>query len=246
MSSEHESVRASRWWIVAVFAMAMAWVEAAVVFYLRTLIDRIDPHQANPLPVIGNLGAIELVREAATLLMLLMVGILAGRTWRARLAYAAVAFGFWDIFYYVFLRVMCGWPRSVMDWDILFLIPLPWWGPVLAPVLIAMLMICWGTLVCCEPRLSVLSGSRRAWGLSLLGVAVALYVFMVDSLRALSSGEAAVRHVLPVTFNWGLFLLALTLMAAPFLPILRGWQLSRLTPETGIAKAEQRLKPGGL
>ena len=48
-----------------------------------------------------------------------------------------VVFGVWDIFYYVFLRVLVTWPASLLDWDILFLIPLPWVGPVLAPVLIA-------------------------------------------------------------------------------------------------------------
>jgi hypothetical protein len=93
-----------RWGVVVVFAMAMAWVESAVVFYLRTMIDRIDPYQPNPLPVIGSLGHVELVREAATLTMLLTVGMLAGRNWRSRLGYTAVAFGVWDICYYVFLR----------------------------------------------------------------------------------------------------------------------------------------------
>jgi hypothetical protein len=56
-----------------------------------------------------------------------------------------LAFGVWDIFYYVFLKVLTGWPHSLMDWDILFLLPLPWWGPVIAPVSIAVLMILWGT-----------------------------------------------------------------------------------------------------
>src|SRR5437763_17053463 len=105
----------ARWCTVTVFALAMAWVEAAVVFYLRTMIKRMDPYQPNPLPVFANLGQTELVREAATLLMLLMVGIVSGRTWRARLGYASIAFGFWDIFYYVFLRVMCGWPHSLLN-----------------------------------------------------------------------------------------------------------------------------------
>src|SRR5215467_739889 len=135
------------WWVVVVYAIAMAWVESAVVYYLRTMIDRIEPHQPDPLPIIGGLGQAELVREAATMVMLLAVGILAGRNWRARLGYSAIAFGVWDIFYYVFLKVMCGWPQSLLDWDILFLLPLPWWGPVLAPVSIALLMIVWGTLV---------------------------------------------------------------------------------------------------
>src|SRR5438477_835536 len=138
---------AKRLAVVAAYAAAMAWVESAVVFYLRTMIDRIEPHQPDPLPMIGSLGHVELAREAATMIMLLTVGILAGRTWRARLGYAAIAFGVWDIFYYVFLKVMCDWPKSLFDWDILFLLPLPWWGPVLAPVCIALLMTVWGTLV---------------------------------------------------------------------------------------------------
>ena len=113
----------------------MAWVEAACVYYLRVLVDRVDPYQQNPLPMVGVLGQVELVREAATLVMLAAVGMLAGRTRRAQVGYAAVAFGIWDIFYYVFLRAIGDWPRSLFDWDILFLLPLPWWGPVLAPVL---------------------------------------------------------------------------------------------------------------
>src|SRR4029078_11006764 len=107
----------ARWFAVVAFAVAMAWLGAATVYYLRTLVDRLEPSQPNPLPIQGVLGQVELVREAATLLMLLAVGVLAGRTWRTRWGYAAIAFGIWDIFYYVFLRVMCGWPRSLFDWD---------------------------------------------------------------------------------------------------------------------------------
>src|SRR5512135_2636525 len=64
--------------VVVVYAAAMAWVEAAVVFYLRTMIDRIEPYQPNPLPIIGGYGPVELTRELATLVMLLAVGLLAG------------------------------------------------------------------------------------------------------------------------------------------------------------------------
>ena len=72
----------TRWAIVMAFAIAMAWVEAASVFYIRTVVDRIEPYQANPLPIHGALGNVELWREAATLVMLATVGMLAGRTWR--------------------------------------------------------------------------------------------------------------------------------------------------------------------
>src|SRR5512138_1410176 len=117
------------WLLVVAFAAAMAWVEAACVYYIRAMVDRLEPYQTNPLPMHGILGPVELVREAATLVMLLIVGGIAGRTRTTRLGYAAVAFGIWDIGYYLFLKIICDWPRSLFDWDILFLIPLPWWGP---------------------------------------------------------------------------------------------------------------------
>ena len=211
-----------RWLVVIIFATAMAWVESAVVYYLRTHIDRIVPYQPNPLPIVGGLGPVEALRELATLIMLFTVGALAGRTWRARWGYTFIAFGVWDIFYYVFLRVMCDWPRSLFDWDILFLIPLPWWGPVLAPVMISLLMIVWGTLAsqCARPPSSV-PANLSAWILNFIGGTVSLYVFMTDSLRTASNGVDALRAMLPVQFNWPLFLVALALMAAPVIQELK-------------------------
>jgi hypothetical protein len=212
----------SRWLTVVLFASAMAWVESAVVYYLRTHIDRIVPYQPDPLPIIGGLGPVELVREFATLIMLFTVGVLAGRTWRARVGYMVVAFGVWDIFYYVFLRIMCGWPQSLLDWDILFLLPLPWWGPVIAPVLIALLMIVWGTLASQfeRPPLSALS-NWRMWALNFIGVVLALYVFMADAIRVSGGGVEALRNLLPEAFNWPLFLVALALMSAPVVRLVR-------------------------
>ncbi len=206
----------ARWLVVAGYAAAMAWVEAAVVYYLRTMVNRIEPHQPDPLPLMGGLGTAEMVREAATLLMLMAVGTLAGRSWRSRLGFSALAFGVWDILYYVFLKVLCGWPHSLLDWDILFLVPLPWWGPVLAPLLISLLMIIWGTLAGLEQT----AGAGRTtetlvWLISLVGVILALRVFMQETLVAAKNGAAAVRHVLPLQFNWSWFCLALGLMCAP-------------------------------
>jgi len=211
-----------RWLTVAIFATAMAWVESAVVFYLRTMVDRIEPYQPHPLPLATGFGFAELVREAATLIMLLTVGILAGGTWRSRIGYAAIAFGVWDIFYYVFLKLMCGWPHSMLDWDILFLLPLPWWGPVLAPVLVAALMILWGTLATTFERPYEASPSNwRAWALNALGMALALYVFMADAIRVADGGVPALRTLLPTEFNWPLFCVALALMSAPVIQLFR-------------------------
>jgi hypothetical protein len=110
---------------------------------------------------------------------------------------------------------MTGWPRTLLDWDILFLLPLPWWGPVLAPVSIALLMIVWGTL-------ATQSGddtNDARWSLALagIGIVLALAVFMTEAWRALPDGRDAVLRVLPTTFNWPLFWVALLLMALPVL-----------------------------
>ena len=205
----------SRWAIVAAFAIAMAWVEAASVFYIRALVDRIEPYQANPLPMKGALGNVELAREAATLVMLAMLGLLAGRTWRRRAGYAALAFGIWDIFYYLFLRLISGWPRTLLDWDILFLLPLPWWGPVVAPASIALVMILWGTLA--TQFADGATEARWIWAPACAGIVLALAVFMIDAWRMLPNGRDAVLQVLPTRFNWPLFLVALLLMASPAL-----------------------------
>ena len=205
----------SRWTIVVFYAMAMAWVESAVVYYLRLHINRLEPYQPNPLPVIGFLGPVEAIREAATLVMLLTVGMLAGRNWRARLGYSAIAFGIWDIFYYVFLKAMYGWPHSLSDWDILFLLPLPWWGPVWAPVAISLLMIIWGTLASEFEVTNSIRPLRRLWLLNFAGMAIALYVFMADCIHARDGGIDAIRNVLPQHFNSGAFSVALMLMGAP-------------------------------
>jgi hypothetical protein len=210
-----------RWSAVVIYAIAMALLEAAVVTYLRTLIGRIDPYQTTPLPVPQHLMKIELAREAATLAMLGAVAWLAGRERRSRLGYFLIAFGVWDIFYYVFLVPMTGWPRSPLDWDVLFLIPLPWWGPVLAPALVAALMIAGGTLVSQFPRAGRPLWPRR-WPLAagLAGVALALCAFMADALRAPSWSAQALAGVLPTRFDWPLFSAALALMCVPLADLL--------------------------
>ena len=205
-----------RWMVVVIYSIAMAWLESATVVYLRTLVGRIDPYQARPLPLSVGLGQAEVVREFATLVMLFTVGWLAGRTWRSRLGYGLIAFGIWDIFYYVFLNVIAGWPHSIFDWDVLFLIPLPWWGPVIAPASIAALMVVGGTLVSLtdQPDRPIWPG-RWSWLLNLRGVAIALYVFMANAIAVVEHGPDAVRAMLPTHFSWPLFILALILMAAP-------------------------------
>ena len=83
-------------------------------------------------------------REAATLVMLLGVAMLAGTDRWDRIALFCIAFGVWDIAYYVWLWVFLRWPPSLLTWDVLFLIPVPWVGPVVAPVIVSVVMIVGG------------------------------------------------------------------------------------------------------
>lgn len=125
------------------YAAAMGLLEAVVVIYLRRLLGVgvgnvvAPPHGA----VWTSVRGMELARELATLVMILAVALLAARSWRQRLGAFALVFGVWDLVYYLALAALVGWPRSPLDGDLLFLIPAPWWGPVLAPALIAVLLV---------------------------------------------------------------------------------------------------------
>ncbi len=138
-----------RWGALVAFGIGFGYVEAAVVHYLRQIVGFESGYSVAAKHVYLNLGAIafvqpeqtvlrdaslgrvETVREAATLLMLVAIGAVAAATWRGRLAAFFIAFTVWDLTYYLFLRVLDGWPASVWDKDVFFLIPVAWVGPVL-------------------------------------------------------------------------------------------------------------------
>ena len=200
----------------------MAWVEAATVYDLRVLVDRVNPYQPNPLPIGGVLGRVELVREAATLVMLLTLGALAGRTGRSRLAYSAIAFGVWDIFYYVFLRAITGWPTSLARLGRPLSAAAAVVGACAGANVIAVLLVVWGTFATqASERAPASAFTPTLWALNGLGMGLALYVFMADAIRTLPQGLEATTQVLPTSFNWPLFGLALVLMVAPGVEIAR-------------------------
>ena len=118
----------------------MAYIESAVVVYLRHLYY---PEGFRfPLAFIpGEIYAIELGRELGTLVMLFTLSWLSGRDRWERFLHFCFLFGVWDLFYYLWLKLFLGWPESLLTWDILFLIPLPWLAPVLAPVLISVALV---------------------------------------------------------------------------------------------------------
>ena len=121
-------------------SMAMGYLESAVVIYLRGITES-SGFQFPFVSITSDLLFTELCREAATLVILLSVGYLAGRYIKERFAWFIFCFAIWDISYYLFLKFLMNWPESLMTWDILFLIPVIWVSPVIAPLIISVLMI---------------------------------------------------------------------------------------------------------
>ncbi|MHC4682417.1 MAG: hypothetical protein ACYTEK_27490 [Planctomycetota bacterium] len=145
--------------IVVAFGVAFAYIEAAVVVYLREIFH--PEGFTFPMKVFGagplarRLLLTEIGREAATIVLIFTGAWLFGRNRRQRVAYFLTIFAVWDIFYYVWLKVLIDWPASIMDWDILFLIPVAWASPVLYPVLISATMLAFAVILLCRP-----SGAR--------------------------------------------------------------------------------------
>ena len=132
--------------LLFVWGAAFGYMENAVVVYLREIYY--PDGFAFPLTLIaGRILWTEIGREAATLLILAATVMLVYRRFQSRLAAFAVLFGVWDIFYYLFLKLLLGWPESLRTWDILFLIPAPWLGPVWAPLLVSVGFVAAGTAV---------------------------------------------------------------------------------------------------
>lgn len=182
----------------------MAYLESAVVVYLRAMYGINDLlNDINLEPDIYTF--IEIGREAATIVMLVFIALLAGSDRQKKIGYFFIAFGIWDIFYYVWLYLFIHWPKSMLEWDILFLIPLPWWGPVIAPILISILLISIGYLLTNDIKFKV---TTIDWILFCLSIIVLLYTFTEDSIISIISGMVKLTEIRPTSFNWILFLTA--------------------------------------
>ena len=162
-------------WAVCVFSIAMAALESAVVVYLRALYYPEGFTVAFKL-IDESIVKVELLRELATLVMLGAIGYIAGNSFKDRFAWFLLSFGLWDIFYYVWLKVLIDWPTSILEWDILFLIPFTWLGPVLAPVICSVTMILLAFVVLDNPK-PVL---KTVWFLLSVGSFLILFTFLQD------------------------------------------------------------------
>lgn len=211
--------------VVILWAVAFAFVEASVVEYLRALYYPLSKGGFSfPVVTLEQLTSmgeehvhrlmIELGRELSTMAMLVTIAIAAARNRREGWAHFMVAFGVWDIFYYVWLKVFLGWPASLMTWDLLFLVPVPWVSPVLAPVLISLALIASGlTVLYYEDRGAPLSTTWTNWVVLTAGGLIVILSFCWDSRNIMNGG-------VPNPFNWPLFAVGLAMAASTFAAIL--------------------------
>jgi hypothetical protein len=199
--------------VLNVFAIAMAFLEAAVVVYLRRLYypeGFLFPLKMIPIEIY----AVELGREAATIIMLAAMGWFSAKSFLGRFAGFMIAFGVWDIFYYLFLKITIDWPSTILDWDLLFLIPLPWLGPVIAPVIVSLFLISVGIIIWLrESQQKPLFYSIWHWILQ--GFA---FLLIIGSF--LTNTEAMVNQAMPTPFRWDIFIMGFVLWAGVFLHVI--------------------------
>jgi len=159
----------------------MGFLEAAVVIYLREIIyPEGFSFPLNPFP--PDIILTEILREAATIVMLLYIGYISGKRFSERFAWFIYCFAVWDIFYYVFLKVLIGWPESLLTWDILFLIPVQWTAPVLAPLITSLSMITLTCVIICYSKERLIRISLREWGGLITGAIILFLSFIWDYL----------------------------------------------------------------
>lgn len=218
-NQERRAAYANLW----VLALAFGWIEASVVVYLRELYVREVSLQGSNylgrLPVTlvslpSHLVAVEMAREACTILLLVAVAWLAGRRPADRAGAFLLSFGIWDLTYYAVLKLVVGWPDSLSAWDILFLIPLPWVAPVWAPVTVAMMFVVAGSYLFWTSE----RARRYRWpdiGVLVASALLTIAAFLVES-------RAAIDHRVPEQFPVWLFWAGVVLGTVWFLKVERG------------------------
>jgi uncharacterized membrane protein (DUF2068 family) len=203
------------YFLILVFSIAMGFLEAVVVVYLR----KISYPNGFDFPLVllpPMMYHTELAREAATIIMLITMALMAGKNKLERIAYFLFAFAVWDIVYYAGLKLLINWPPSFMTWDILFLIPLPWVSPVLAPMICSLSMIVLALgMTYGQQKIHNFRVRWIEWELMIVGAFVLFCSYIWEYANFLLSigitegahVRAALVRFSPETFPWGLFIL---------------------------------------
>ena len=228
---------------VGIFAIAMGILEAIVVAYIRKLYHPTGfdfPLKATSPELVHT----ELIREITTIIMLVMIALIAGKDFLQKFSYFIYCFGVWDIFYYAGLKLFLNWPPSFFTWDVLFLIPVPWIGPVIAPIICSLTMV---LLALCVVYLQEKGYNVRlkfsGWALIIVGAATIFSSFIWDYTSIIISGgflydywtlvtneqfQSIVTKHIPTYYNWYLFVIGELMILGAVVLILKR---TKLKPE---------------
>ena len=221
---------------LGIFGIAMGALEAIVVVYLRELYY---PKGFNfPLTLISlKFLFIEWIREVSTILMLIMIGVISGRNFREKFSYFLFTFAIWDIFYYVWLKILLNWPSSLFTWDILFLIPVPWIGPVLSPIICSLTMILISmTIINLEENKYKVKIKLYELILVFSGAFIILYTFIYDYSKIIFNEILKfglknlinniefwnkISQFIPTKFNWLFFIIGEIIILINFIGFIK-------------------------
>lgn len=223
---KEQSVRKKIIWLT-LFSIAMGFMETVIVVYLRKIYY---PHGFDFPLVAMDLDILkaEVWREVATVIMLVAIGILTGKTASEKFAFFILCFAIWDIFYYVFLKLLLGWPESLLTWDILFLIPVPWVGPVLAPCLVSVTMIVLaGSIVYYSSKGYQTEIKRSEWLTYICGSIIIILSFSIDTLKFISLSPEQPVTAVPTVYSWWIFCLGELMIVMGILIFVRRMKWNR-------------------
>jgi len=195
--------------IYLILFASLAYIESAIVVYLREIYY---PHGFHfPIIIIQNhIAIIEIGREAITIIILWFSTMLAAEKFKERFALFLFNFGIWDIFYYIWLKVFINWPLEWLEWDVLFLIPLPWVSPWFAPVIVSIGFIISAFLVLKYPeKFAERIFNKTEWTLEIISAGLILWSFLWQSMHVLNEG-------IPQYYPWWLFILGMVLGISVF------------------------------
>lgn len=188
---------------LTIFAIAMALLEAIVVIYLRKLYYP----QGFTFPltsIISDIFGLEVFREISTIVILICIAIIAGKIFYQRFAYFLYVFGIWDIFYYIWLKIIINWPSSFLTWDVLFLIPVPWLAPIIAPLINSLTMTILALFLIYFPNKKI---NLYEWLLIIIGFFIIFFSFIWEYSKLIINNFILVSQFVPSHFNWILFII---------------------------------------
>lgn len=200
----------------------MALLEASVVIYLKELYYQ-DGFTVAMKMIKENILITEIAREGATIVMLIFISIIAGKNKTQRFAIFLLSFAVWDIFYYIWLKVFIDWPESFFTLDILFLIPITWIGPVLAPVVCSLTMILLSLILLeIDKQNNKFHLQKTDWILLISGSVVIIFTFIkdyaaiiirnnwlleMDKLMQNKEFLNLTSNFIPASYNWTIFII---------------------------------------